>query len=380
MPFVVRFWVFLIALTWPFAAISLESPADRARGALQMLDAAEAELESAGNARDRVRALTSVIQGYEKGLGALRGSLQQIVLREAELASELAAQEADITALLRALQRAGDTTSPVFLLHPAGPAGTIRAGLLLAEVTPSLQAEADELRADLEELRRLRDVQTEASNALESGLQEVQSARAELNAAIADRAPLPKRFLADPVREAILISSADTLDAFAAGLDELSEEQIAPPPDSGELSGGAFDLPVNGRLLRAANEPDAAGVKRPGVLVAAAPEALVTAPVAGTLRYVGPLLDFGEVVILEPRADLLFVFAGLGTVYSGTGDVVDTGTPLGLMATATQKSATDVSTDGDEAGAVPRETLYIEVRQNNTPEDPSLWFRTDKDG
>ena len=106
----------------------------------------------------------------------------------------------------------------------------------------------------------------------------------------------------------------------------------------------------------------------------------MTAPVAGTLRYVGPLLDFGEVVILEPRADLLFVFAGLGTVYSGTGDVVDEGTPLGLMATATQKSATDVSTDGDEAGAVPRETLYIEVRKNNTPEDPSLWFRTDKDG
>ena len=41
MPFVVKFWIFLLALTWPFAAISLESPADRARGALQMLDAAE---------------------------------------------------------------------------------------------------------------------------------------------------------------------------------------------------------------------------------------------------------------------------------------------------------------------------------------------------
>lgn len=372
--------VFIALLMLSTAFVAQADPAERAREALEMLEDAADALAQAQSARDRVRALTATVVAYEEGLGALRTGLRQASLREAELSARLAEHDGEIAVLLGVLQQVGSTSSPVMLLHPAGPLGTARAGMLLADIAPALNSEADGLRQDLEDLRVLRALQTDAAIRLEAGLAEVQSARTALSQAIADRTDLPQHFVTDPVRQAILVSSADTLDSFAAGLDELSADVITGPPVASTWQRGSIDLPVRGRLLRKSGEPDAAGVSRPGIIVGSAPRAIVTSPVAATLRYVGPLLDFGDVVILEPEADVLFVFAGLAVAYGNTGEVVEAGAPLGLMGTGSQKNAPDLSTDGDEAGTDRLETLYIEVRKNNTPEDPSLWFRTDKDG
>jgi septal ring factor EnvC (AmiA/AmiB activator) len=94
---------------------------------------------------------------------------------------------------------------------------------------------------------------------------------------------------------------------------------------------GRLPLPVLGTLLRRPDEADAAGVRRPGVTLATRPAALVTAPWPATIRYRGPLLDYGNVMILEPGDGYLLVLAGLGTVYGEVGEVVAAGAPLGLM-------------------------------------------------
>jgi septal ring factor EnvC (AmiA/AmiB activator) len=57
-----------------------------------------------------------------------------------------------------------------------------------------------------------------------------------------------------------------------------------------------------GTILRQFNEADAAGVARPGVVLATHPNALVTTPWPASVRYAGPLLDYGNVIILEPEA------------------------------------------------------------------------------
>ena len=86
-------------------------------------------------------------------------------------------------------------------------------------------------------------------------------------------------------------------------------------------------------------------------------------------------------MILEPRADLLFIFAGLEIAYGEAGQIITSGTPLGLMGGLQPELVTNTpSNDGERAGVTRTETLYIEVRQNNVPQDPTLWFRTDKDG
>ena len=94
---------------------------------------------------------------------------------------------------------------------------------------------------------------------------------------------------------------------------------------------GEVALPAEGILLHASGETDAAGVTRPGIVMGTRPRALVVSPTAATIRYRGPLLELGNLVILEPQPGLLFVFSGLQEVYGEPGQVIPEGTPVGLM-------------------------------------------------
>lgn len=369
-----------VVLLLPGLSRASDGPADRILAAIEIIDEATAGLAAAQTGRDRVQALTRTIVAFENGLAALRESLREGHARQSALESQLLTRNDEIAALLQALQRVGGTGSPTVHLHPGGPIGTVRAGMLLAEMAPALNARAANLRQNMEELAALRALQQNASTELQNALTALQEARAALNLALADRAEIPQRFRSDPVREAILITSVETLGEFAAGLDELSATRFPETSLRIDAQKGVLPLPVSGTVLRGASEPDAAGVRRPGLLMDTVPEALVVSPAAATLRYVGPLLDFGTVVILEPEADVLFIFAGLSAVYGTTGDLVSAGDPLGVMGDGFGKSAADTSTDGDGAGRGGSETLYIEVRQNNRPQDPSLWFDTKENG
>ncbi|MFZ1728294.1 MAG: peptidase M23, partial [Albidovulum sp.] len=223
------------------------------------------------------------------------------------------------------------------------------------------------------ELRHFRDLQQEANATLQAGFLAAQDARSALSKAMQDRTDLPQNFAKNPARLTALLASADTLDSFARGLAEAEPEGKAPAMNF-LATKGHLPLPVRGYLLRHAGETDAAGIRRPGIIVATQPDAIVTTPIAATIRYRGPILDYGNVMILEPQSGYLLIFAGLGTVYGETGDILAKGAPIGLMAGGLPPSQS-VSTEVQEDGGVARmETLYIELRQGKTPVNPEEWF------
>ena len=357
-----------------------QGPAEAARAAAVMLENATLSLQGATSSRDRVAALTETVRAFEAGLAAMRDGLRRAALQEASLTARLAAREDDISQLLGVLQSIGTAPPPVLMLHPSGPLGAARSGMIMAEVAPGLDAQADRLRADLDDIRTLRLLQETAANRLAEGLAGVQQARAALSQAIADRTDLPRRFTADPVRTAILIGSTETLDGFASGLADIVEGDIA--ATNADISGlkGELPLPVQGVLLHKAGAADAAGVTREGILVATRPRALVVTPTAATIRYIGPLLDLGNVTILEPQTDTLFVLSGLDQVFGDVGQVLPPGTPVGLMGGSDPETGEIVSTAGEGSGNGRTETLYIEVRENGQPVDPESWFRIEQDG
>ncbi|SDX91280.1 murein hydrolase activator EnvC family protein [Citreimonas salinaria] len=359
------------------APVHAQDAGEQARAAARAIEEAAASLESADRSRDRVAALTRTVRAYEDGLAAMRVGLRAATIRETALSRELQARESEIAQLLGVLGAVGDKAGPRSLAHPQGPRGTVRAGLLLASVTPALEARAADLRADLAEVTELRTLQQQAADHLASGLSGVQQARTALSQAIADRTGLPRRFTDDPVRTAILISATETLDDFADGLSQLTQGQPTAPEEPADLENlRPLPMPVRGTVLRQPGEADAAGVRRPGLVIATQPAALVTAPAAATVRYAGPLLDYGLVVILEPRADLLFVLAGLDAAYVEAGQVLPAGGPVGLMGGSV--AADGVSPSGEGGGAPGSETLYMEVREGDEPVDPRRWFATDK--
>ncbi len=373
--------VALILCLWCSGAYA-QSAADAASQAARSLETASVQLDKADSARDRVAALTDVVRAYEDGLSAMRDGLRKAAIRETELSRKLAAQEQEVAQLLGVLTALGGRAQPQTLLHPEGPLGTARSGMLLATVTPALAQQATALRNDLEEVTALRQIQQSAANTLEQGLSGVQSARTALSKAIADRTDLPRRFTEDAVRTAILIAATETLDGFASGLSQITEDEVPQNLPRVANRKGTLALPARGTVLRGAGQADAAGVKRPGIVLATEPRAIVITPTAATIRYNGPLLDYGLVTILEPQSDLLIVLAGLSEVYGRAGEVIPEGSPVGLMGGNVSDSNTllspTVEQNGERGGVLRSETLYIEVREGDAPVDPLTWFATDK--
>ena len=356
----------LLALSATAAPAGVAEDAAEASAALQ---ASVAALQEAEAAKDRVAALTSTLRAYEEGLAALREALRQAELREEALTLQFQTKRDRIAQLLGVLSTIEGEPGPLLLLHPTGPLGTVRSGMMLADVTPALQAEADRLRADLTELRDLRALQVSAGETLTKGLGAAQEARSALSQAMSDRTELPRRFTEDPEVLRGLLESADTLEAFAAGLalDDSGSTTFAEAK-------GNLDLPALGTLLLRPGETDARGVTRPGLTLATRPGALVVSPWAATIRYAGPLLDYGNVIILEPGGGYLLILAGLEQVYGELGEVVARGAALGLMGGA-EAGLGDFLVASQDGGSISgSETLYLELRQGVDPLNPMEWF------
>jgi murein hydrolase activator len=362
----IRAAALLLLMTLPLPA---QTVAERAARASADLQTAVADLDSATGARDRVAALTRTIRAYEEGLAVLRAALRQAAEREAALTRAFEVKRDGIGRLLGVLATIEANPGPMLLLHPDGALGTARSGMLMADVTPALQGQALALKAELTELATLRSLQLSAGETLKTGLSAAQTARITLSQAISDRSDLPRRFTDDPEDLRLLLESADTLDAFAAGL---SPDAEAAPGFADQK--GRLPLPVLGTLLRRPGEADAAGVRRPGITLATQGRALVTAPWPATIRYVGPLLDYGNVMILEPGDGYLMVLAGLDVVYGEVGEVVASAAPLGLMGGPGAVTEEFITDPPDGTGGRDTETLYMELRQGTEPVDPLPWF------
>jgi septal ring factor EnvC (AmiA/AmiB activator) len=362
----IRTAALLLLLAAPLGA---QTVAEQAAQASADLQTAVGALEAAVEARDRVAALSQTIRAYEDGLAALRSALRDAALRESTLTHAFEAKRDRIGQLLGVLATMEANPGPLLLLHPEGALGTARSGMLMADVTPSLQAEAQQLKSELQELADLRALQLSAGSTLEAGLAAAQRARTALSQAISDRTDLPRRFTEDPDVLRGLVQSADTLDAFAAGLSPDATAGTSFATEKGRLP-----LPALGAVLRQPGEADAAGVRRPGVTLATPARALVTAPWPATIRYRGPLLDYGNVMILEPGDGYLLVLAGLETLYGEVGEVVPSGAPLGLMGGAAWPSEEFMTPPADGSGGRDTETLYMELRQGAAPVDPTEWF------
>lgn len=355
----------------------LSQAADEAAEAADMLRTAIGQLDQALTEDDQVVALTRMIRAYEQGLSALRDGLRRAGIREQEIRADFDARRerlGRVLGVMTSMQRSPET---MLLLHPAGPESSARAGMILASVAPGLEAEAREIRQKLEEIRTVRAIQLSAANTLAQGLGQVQEARRLLASAVTDRSSLPVRFGQDPKELTALVQSADTLDAFASGIVGMEQDVGAPMADF-EGAQGSLPLPVMGSILRRYDEPDASGVRRPGLVIATGPAALVTTPWPATIRYRGPLLDYGNVMILEPARGYLMVFAGLTQVFGETGDVLAAGEPVGLMGgkepSAQEFGAEFVANAATGGGAGQTETLYVELRRDKETLDPAEWF------
>lgn len=361
----------VLILVWFALPLHAQGAADAAR----LIGEAQAQLSTARDADNQLAAFAQAVQGYELALSTARGSSRQIALARAAAETRFAAQQQTVAQLLGGLQRVERAPVPLLMIHPSGPAGAVRAGQMMAGLVPALQAEADKLRADAQQLETLGQDQAAMAVLLSDGLAGVRAARASLNDALA------RRERAGPVDEALLGQLRDdsaTMQAFARAL--ARETQASPA--GFETRKGALPLPAQGHILREFGTADAAGIVRPGMIIETGALSLVTAPMDATLRYAGPFLDYDRIAILEPEAGWLMILAGLSEVSRATGEVILAGEPVGTLSigSGTREDDAFLIENTAQGGTDPTNTLYIELRRDGVPIDPAPWFATGMDG
>lgn len=356
------------------AADPLATAAARIAEASGRIAAAGKALEAAGTAPDQVAALGKAIEAYDAALGALRASVADAAAREQAIGVDLSDRRQQISRLLAALEAMSRTPQPAQAMHPQGPVGAARAAAMMSRLTPALQDQATKLADELATLQSARRLRTEGEASLQSGLTTLAAAQARLSEAM--RRAAPGEPGPDSPSATLLARDSASLTELAAAL--AKSAGASPPPAAGPPAEPAsYAWPVDGTVLRHFDEPDAARVRHPGIVVAAQPFALVSAPADALVRYAGPFLEYGYVVVLESDPRTMIVLAGLAQLRVETGASVRRGDLLGVLGGRPLGVEEYVMLPESETGAAGGETLYIEIRRDRGPIDPEPLFAKD---
>lgn len=258
-------------------------------------------------------------------VAATTGRLARLNVAETELSVDQGTNMHRLSRLLSVLAQLGRDPPPALLVSPQDAKNAVRAAILVRAMTPDLQARAQGYAENATEVIRQRRLAAAQSEAL-----------FERDSRAADALP-------EPEGAAGLRRRYDASAGF---------ETLTPPT--------RLILPVQGSILRRFGAPIAGGGRSNGLTLKAATGARAVSPAGGLVQYVGPVKGWGVIVILRLAGGYHLVLAGLDRTSVQIGQSVVEGQPVG-WASDGRKSAPE---------------LYLEVRVQGSPVDPTQWLGT----
>lgn len=370
--------------------------------------ALKAEIDAMKGDRDKQNAAliaaAARVKAAQADVAALQDRIGDLIVQELDTRGRLDGANASISNVLAALERISENPPPALIVDPSDALGSARSAILISAILPQLRARADEVIADLKHLEQIRE-QADAQNAqlkanfdvleeeqlriatliqaqkqTESTASAALAAEQQSAADMADKAAQLKQTIADLGRQAQAVATAASataaanagnrtprLDGDTVQLALANPERQAPAVPFAQAR-GYLDFPVEGVSITNFGDADGLGGVSEGVSVVTRATAPVLAPADGTVLYQGPYLNYGQIVILDTGQDYTILLAGLAGIEVKAGQFVRMGEKLGSMGARTVGRALASS-----AGAE-RPTLYIEMRNKNTPIDPNGWW------
>ena len=296
----------------------------------------------------------AVEAGGEKAASDKKARLAQLNAQETALQVQIATRQSAIARLIGALELYRRNPPPAFLVYPASAKDAVRAQILARAIAPELQSESRALKAQVDDVKRLRRVVEAASEDLFKSESELADQKAKIEAAIDQKTALEAQLdTGGEAAQTALKALADKTGApgpLIAALPKVETPAVSAP--------SGFTAPVQGELIAHFGQTNDKG-RSQGMTWRAAPGAPVLAPAAGTVEYAGPLKGYGVVLILATGGAYHLVLAGLQAASETTGQSVAAGEPIGRM-------ADDAATPTD---------LYLEVRRDGEPVDPARWLK-----
>ncbi|MDB5622683.1 MAG: peptidoglycan DD-metalloendopeptidase family protein [Devosia sp.] len=325
--------------------------------------------------------------------------LSGLIVQELEVRGRLDGADAEIANVLAALERISLNPPPALIVDPADALGSARSAILIAAIVPQLRAKADAVTADLQHLSQIKAAAQAEEATLRANyavLEEEQLRIATLIAARSQGIAAVSADLEAEEQEAMALATRAT--TLRELIDQLTARIEAGPtplvPAEGEAvpltpeairtalantartepavpfasAKGFLTLPANGVKVVEFGAGDGFGGISQGVSLMTRAEAQVVAPADGWVLYTGPYLNYGQIVILNSGGNYTVLLAGLEQVSVAIGQFVLMGEPVGTMGSRTIGRTVTTSAGNDQP------TLYIELRQNNEPLDPTGWW------
>lgn len=239
-----------------------------------------------------------------------------------------------------------------------------RAGIFARAAAPTLHADMRKTAQSLAEARTLDQQIAEEQLNIAAAQTAIEAERTELTSLLARRRAVQRTLVADTAaaerRIRTLTAEARTLRELADRVQRASTttRRTAPSTSGSNAIPTAWLAPVSGSITQAYGTRVAGGPAAQGATLRTRAGAQVVAPAAGEVAYAGAFRSYGQVLILNLDNGYAVVLTGLDVVRARVGERVQAGQAVGDMP--------------NTASAAP--DLYVEVRRNGQPIDPSRWL------
>ncbi|RYE86803.1 MAG: hypothetical protein EOP19_05915 [Hyphomicrobiales bacterium] len=344
------------------------------------------------------------VKTAEGDVVAIEDRLGELIVEELLVRGRLDGSNATISNVLAALERISRNPPPALIVDPSDALGSARSAILIAAILPELQEKANQVMADLKRLTDIKSAALAEEQHLKANLQILEEEQlriatliaarkqgedmvtaelaAEQKAAenLAAKASTLKQLIADLSRQAGAVQQAAQATAAAnagANAPRLEPDTIRlalanpsrkEPAVPFAQAKGWLTMPSSGVRVIEYGAGDGFGGISQGLSMVTRAEATVVAPADGWVLYKGDYLNYGQIVILNTGQEYTVLLAGLASVSVEIGQFVLMGEPVGTMGSRTIGRTVTTS------AGVTRPTLYIEMRKNNEPVDPTGWW------
>lgn len=340
------------------------------------------------------------LQGDEEKATQMENELEALETRLKESKEKFKKENSSLIQTLAALQNLALHPNQALLAQPLKPVDMVRSALLLRQTVPFLSKRAEKIASDLRQIddqqKKIRaqldkiQIQKKSIQKQQLAMQEMTRQKSKMRQQVEGRSQQTKKeaerlaMQASDLRELWekieyerelkrrrdeeirRAARAREEKARRAFLDEQRRQKTnssVAQTSAGKAKAGDFAnakgklaKPARGKLLTSYGQELSKGVTSKGMVIQTRNGAQVIVPYDGSVVFSGPFKGYGNLIIIDHGQGYMSLLAGMSAVQAEIGQLVLAGEPVGIM---------------PQQGLA---KLYVEIRKNKRPINPSPWF------
>lgn len=326
----------------------------------------------------------SALQASEAKLSAIEDKIRIISEQIDEKTKSLAQRKKELAVMVQAALKLSQTPKEAIILMPGDMMNNMKASRALKMTVDGIKSQSESINMQMTELEELKEKVTASKEEAVAEKGKLEDQQKLLKEQIAEHNEIQKKL---NTQQKAVKAKTQTLAKKAKNLQELIKElekekeqerkkreaeaakgevieadNAQPEGEKGELRSfvtakGNIRVPAAGRLVQKFGESKLNETSK-GIIIATREGAEVTAPYDAEVLFTGPFMGYGSMVILKHSDGFHTLLAGMTKIYASVGDFLLEGEPIGAM--------------GDDESD---NRLYMELRSNNQPIDPTPWVR-----